>query len=66
LQGPSIPLYKKILERFPQITFIASGGVSEMADVHALEEAGCSGVIVGKAIYEDKITMKELEVYLKK
>ncbi|GAA3940555.1 1-(5-phosphoribosyl)-5-[(5-phosphoribosylamino)methylideneamino]imidazole-4-carboxamide isomerase [Chitinophaga oryziterrae] len=66
LQGPSIPLYKKILERFPQITFIASGGVSEMADVHALEEAGCSGVIVGKAIYEDKITMKELEAYLKK
>jgi phosphoribosylformimino-5-aminoimidazole carboxamide ribotide isomerase len=66
LQGPSIPLYKKILERFPQITFIASGGVSEMADVHALEEAGCSGVIVGKAIYEDRITMKELEAYLKK
>jgi phosphoribosylformimino-5-aminoimidazole carboxamide ribotide isomerase len=66
LQGPSIPLYEKILERFPQITFIASGGVSEMADVHALEEAGCSGVIVGKAIYEDKITMKELEAYLKK
>ena len=66
LQGPSIELYKKILERFPQITFIASGGVSEMADVHALEEAGCSGVIVGKAIYEDKITMKELEAYLKK
>jgi phosphoribosylformimino-5-aminoimidazole carboxamide ribotide isomerase len=66
LQGPSIELYEKILERFPQITFIASGGVSEMADVHALEEAGCSGVIVGKAIYEDKITMKELEAYLKK
>ncbi|SFE15773.1 1-(5-phosphoribosyl)-5-[(5-phosphoribosylamino)methylideneamino] imidazole-4-carboxamide isomerase [Chitinophaga sp. CF118] len=66
LQGPSISLYKKILERFPKISFIASGGVSAMEDVHALEEAGCSGVIVGKAIYEDKITMKELEAYLKK
>jgi phosphoribosylformimino-5-aminoimidazole carboxamide ribotide isomerase len=66
LQGPSTDLYKKILERFPQIDFVASGGVSTMADVHALEEAGCNGVIVGKAIYEERITMKELEAYLKK
>ncbi|MVT11829.1 1-(5-phosphoribosyl)-5-[(5-phosphoribosylamino)methylideneamino]imidazole-4-carboxamide isomerase [Chitinophaga tropicalis] len=65
LQGPSIELYKKILERFPQISFVASGGVSTMADVHALQETGCSGVIVGKAIYEERITMKELEAYLK-
>lgn len=65
LQGPSIALYEKVLERFPQINFVASGGVSTMADIHALEEAGCKGVIVGKAIYEEKISMKELEVYLK-
>ncbi|PWV50667.1 1-(5-phosphoribosyl)-5-[(5-phosphoribosylamino)methylideneamino]imidazole-4-carboxamide isomerase [Chitinophaga sp. S165] len=65
LQGPSIDLYKKILERFPQIDFIASGGVSTMADVHALAEAGCSGVIVGKAIYEERISMAELGAFLK-
>ncbi len=65
LQGPSIDLYKKILERFPQIDFIASGGVSTMADVHALAEAGCSGVIVGKAIYEERISMEELGAFLK-
>ncbi|HJT73157.1 MAG TPA: 1-(5-phosphoribosyl)-5-[(5-phosphoribosylamino)methylideneamino]imidazole-4-carboxamide isomerase, partial [Chitinophaga sp.] len=64
LQGPSIELYKKVLQRFPQISFVASGGVSTMADVHALQETGCSGVIVGKAIYEERITMKELEAYL--
>lgn len=65
LQGPSIELYEKILQRFPQIDFVASGGVSTMADVHALAEAGCSGVIVGKAIYEERISMQELAEFLK-
>jgi phosphoribosylformimino-5-aminoimidazole carboxamide ribotide isomerase len=65
LQGPSIALYEKILQRFPQIAFVASGGVSTMADVHALAEAGCSGVIVGKAIYEERISMKELSEFIK-
>ncbi|PSL29809.1 1-(5-phosphoribosyl)-5-[(5-phosphoribosylamino)methylideneamino]imidazole-4-carboxamide isomerase [Chitinophaga ginsengisoli] len=65
LQGPSITLYEKILQRFPQIDFVASGGVSTMADVHALAAAGCSGVIVGKAIYEERISMAELSEFLK-
>jgi phosphoribosylformimino-5-aminoimidazole carboxamide ribotide isomerase len=65
LQGPSIPLYKKILERFPDIDFIASGGVSNIDDIYALQEAGCKGVIVGKAIYEGKITMEELKQLMK-
>ncbi|TWW00876.1 1-(5-phosphoribosyl)-5-[(5-phosphoribosylamino)methylideneamino]imidazole-4-carboxamide isomerase [Chitinophaga pinensis] len=65
LQGPSVALYEKILQRFPQIDFVASGGVSTMADVHALAEAGCSGVIVGKAIYEERISMKELTDFIK-
>lgn len=65
LQGPSVALYEKILQRFPQIDFVASGGVSTMADVHALAEAGCSGVIVGKAIYEERISMQELAEFLK-
>ena len=60
LQGPSLELYKNIVEKFPQLNFIASGGVSELDDVYRLEEAGCKGVIIGKAIYEGRITLAEL------
>ena len=59
LEGPSINLYKDILNQ-TQINLIASGGVSNINDLYRLKEIGCSGVIVGKAIYEGKITMKEL------
>jgi len=65
LQGPSTALYEKILQRFPQIDFVASGGVSTMADIEALAEIGCSGAIVGKAIYEERISMKELQAFIK-
>lgn len=60
LQGPSIELYKNIIKQFPALYFIASGGVSSMADVKELEAIGCSAVIVGKAIYEGKINIEEL------
>lgn len=60
LQGPSLELYKNIVEKFPQLHFIASGGVSGLDDVYRLEEAGCKGVIIGKAIYEGRITLAEL------
>lgn len=60
LQGPSIDLYKKIIETFPNLNLIASGGVSTIDDVKTLKEIGCSGVIIGKAIYEGKISLKEL------
>ncbi|WEK35126.1 MAG: 1-(5-phosphoribosyl)-5-[(5-phosphoribosylamino)methylideneamino]imidazole-4-carboxamide isomerase [Candidatus Pseudobacter hemicellulosilyticus] len=60
LQGPSLDLYKNILGKFPALHFIASGGVSNMADVEALAEIGCKGVIIGKAIYEGRISLKEL------
>jgi phosphoribosylformimino-5-aminoimidazole carboxamide ribotide isomerase len=60
LQGPSLELYKNIVEKFPQLNFIASGGVSELDDIYRLEEAGCKGVIIGKAIYEGRITLAEL------
>jgi len=60
LNGPSLELYKKILERFPDLNFIASGGVRSMDDVFALEQIGCRGVIIGKAIYEGMITLKDL------
>ena len=60
LQGPSIELYKKIIEQFPALHLIASGGVSSLDDLIELEEIGCAAAIVGKAIYENKITISEL------
>ncbi|MBC6492310.1 1-(5-phosphoribosyl)-5-[(5-phosphoribosylamino)methylideneamino]imidazole-4-carboxamide isomerase [Flavihumibacter stibioxidans] len=63
LEGPSLELYKNILGKFPGLHFIASGGVSKMDDLLQLAEIGCSGVIVGKAIYENRITLKELRTF---
>jgi phosphoribosylformimino-5-aminoimidazole carboxamide ribotide isomerase len=60
LEGPAIDLYTKIIEKFPGLHFIASGGVSSLKDLETLKAIGCSGVIVGKAIYENRITLKEL------
>lgn len=60
LQGPSIDLYKEILEKFPDLYLIASGGVSKFQDIIDLEQAGIPAVILGKAIYENRITLKEL------
>lgn len=61
LQGPSFDLYKELMEQTP-IKLIASGGVSSMEDLINLKEIGCYGTILGKAIYEGNITLKELEV----
>ncbi len=61
LQGPSVELYRKMLVEIPEIELIASGGVSSVADVVALDVINVPAVIVGKAIYEGRITMKELE-----
>lgn len=66
LEGPAVELYRRILERFPNLYFIASGGVSGMRDIEALQAAGCAGAIVGKAIYENRITLKELADFSKK
>lgn len=60
LEGPSLELYQQITQAFPDLHFIASGGVSSMEDIHALREIGCKGVIVGKAIYEGRIKIEEL------
>ena len=60
LEGPAVELYKNITGKFPSLHFIASGGVSGMKDLDALEEAGCKGVIIGKAIYEGRISLGEL------
>ena len=63
LEGPATELYQNITEKFPQLHFVASGGVRSIADVHALEEAGCGGVIIGKAIYEGRVTLAELSSF---
>ncbi|WP_321479880.1 1-(5-phosphoribosyl)-5-[(5-phosphoribosylamino)methylideneamino]imidazole-4-carboxamide isomerase [uncultured Bacteroides sp.] len=60
LQGPSIDLYKEILSVHPELYLIASGGVGSIDDIKALHEAGLPAVIFGKALYEGRITMKEL------
>ena len=60
LEGPSTELYKKIIQQFPSLHLIASGGVSNMQDLNELRTIGCAGAIVGKAIYENRITLKEL------
>lgn len=61
LGGTAIPLYKKILNEHPSIDLIASGGVSTIKDIEELREAGCEGVIIGKAIYENKISLTHLK-----
>lgn len=64
LLGTGIELYKKILNQHPSIDLIASGGVSSINDLVLLREAGCSGAIVGKAIYENKIRLSDLKMFL--
>ena len=63
MEGPSIDLYRRILDRFPQLGLIASGGVSCMEDLEALRALGCSGAILGKAIYEEHISLPELTAF---
>ncbi|MDP9041340.1 MAG: 1-(5-phosphoribosyl)-5-[(5-phosphoribosylamino)methylideneamino]imidazole-4-carboxamide isomerase [Bacteroidota bacterium] len=60
MKGPSIDLYKKIVERFADLHLIASGGIRSLDDIFLLEESGCQGAIIGKAIYEGLITLKDL------
>jgi len=60
LTGPNTALYKKLLTRFPNIKLIASGGVSGLADLVSLRETRVNGVIIGKAIYEGRVTLNEL------
>ncbi|RLJ68907.1 1-(5-phosphoribosyl)-5-[(5-phosphoribosylamino)methylideneamino] imidazole-4-carboxamide isomerase [Lacinutrix venerupis] len=70
LEGPSVDLYKKIIEECTNgssgqsIKLIASGGVTTIEDLETLSAINCEGVIIGKAIYENRITLKELERFL--
>lgn len=63
LEGPSIELYQKILQQYSTLQLIASGGVSQLKDLEDLRRIGCSAAIVGKAIYENKISLLELSSF---
>ena len=64
LQGPAIELYKDIMAHYPNLHLIASGGVSCINDIERLNDAGIPAVVFGKAIYEGRIKLKELERFL--
>jgi len=63
LAGPSLELYYEILEQLPELSLVASGGVTTMDDIYQCAELGCTAAIIGKAIYENKLSLKELERY---
>ncbi len=64
LEGPSFVLYKTILKEIKNIKLIASGGISTFDELPKLAEIGCHGVIIGKAIYENRISLKQLEKFI--
>ena len=66
LQGPNFQLYKKLMIRFPELIFIASGGISCLEDIQKLKAAGVPEVIVGKAIYEGRIQISDLQTAILK
>ena len=63
LEGPSAELYKEIISKFPALYFIASGGVATIDDLMELKRIGCKAAIVGKAIYENRISLNELKIF---
>ncbi|WP_167614426.1 1-(5-phosphoribosyl)-5-[(5-phosphoribosylamino)methylideneamino]imidazole-4-carboxamide isomerase [Maribellus sediminis] len=64
LSGPAFELYSEIMEKLPKVEIIASGGIASMDDILKLDEMGVPGVITGKAIYENRITLKEIEKFI--
>ena len=64
LQGPSFEVYKNLLKEQPKIKLIASGGISAFEELPKLASMGCHGTIIGKAIYENRISLKELERFI--
>ena len=63
LSGPSVPLYVKLQKLFPEIEITVSGGISSWGDIENLDRNGLKSVIVGKAIYEGRITFEQLAQY---
>ncbi len=63
-QGPSFELYEELIKAFPSIKFVASGGVHSLEDLDRLRKLGLDGAIIGKAIYEEDISLTELAAYV--
>ena len=63
LSGPASELYVKLQDSFPEVSFTVSGGISSMDDIRALDGLGLRKVIVGKAIYENRITLKDIALW---
>lgn len=64
LSGPNVKMYRELQHQFPQVNWIASGGVSGSDDLKSLSELSIYGVVVGKAYYEERLTLKEMAGYL--
>ncbi len=64
LKGPSFDVYSNLLSEQPKIKLIASGGISNFDELPKLAAMGCEGTIIGKAIYENRISLKQLENYI--
>ena len=64
LQGPCTPLYQRLQKAFPKVSFTVSGGISSVEDLRTLDGLGLQKVIVGKALYEQRITLKDLKEWL--
>ena len=63
MEGPAVDLYKSITSKFPELFFIASGGITSLNDLEKLKGIGCRGAILGKAIYENKISLHDLHLF---
>ena len=63
MEGPAFDLYKNITSKFPELFFVASGGVTSLSDLEQLREIGCRAAIIGKAIYENKISLTDLHLF---
>ena len=63
LEGPSTALYQSLIRSFPDLKLVASGGVSSIRDLEDLDNIGCAAAIVGKAIYENRISIESLQQF---
>ncbi len=63
LEGPNVEMYRELQERYPAVSFIASGGVGSSGDLAALREGGLAGVVVGRAYYEGVLSLEEMKAF---
>lgn len=64
LEGPSLSLYTEMLKKYKNLQLIASGGIGKIQDLYALEKLGCYGAILGKSLYEERISVKEIQTFI--